>query len=92
MTTAAVTQIQRSAGRGRQPRTVEQLAELREELAAHRHEALTFADNAWPLLSRLEVVAREIGPVAYQTVLTLEALLARYERRHIDPEPTAVAA
>lgn len=94
MATPAVVQIPRAAGRGRQPRSVEAATELREELEAHRLEALRLADLMWPLLSRLEVVAREIGPIAYQTVMALEAMLARYERRHLDPEPDlpAVAA
>lgn len=87
----AVVAIARS-GRGRQRAAVEQLADARDELTAHRHEALAFVDAAWPLLSRLEVVAREIGPTALQTVLTLEAMLARYERRHVPTEPDPASA
>jgi len=69
------------SGKGRQPKHVEDLRDRRDELEAHRQEALAFADLCWPLLSRLEVVAREIGPLALQTVLILEVHLARYERR-----------
>lgn len=92
--TAAVAQIARATGKGRQPRIVEELQDARDELEAHRQEALAFADDAWPMLSRLEHVAQAVGPIAYQTVMALEAMLARYERRHLDPEPEppAVAA
>lgn len=67
------------------------VADQRDELEAHRQEALAFADLCWPLLTRLEVVAQAVGPLAHQTVLTLEAHLARYERRHLEPEPEPVA-
>lgn len=66
-------------------------ADRRDELEAHRQEALAFVDECWPLVSRLEVAAQALGPIAHQTVLALGARLARYERRHLDPEPEAPA-
>jgi hypothetical protein len=58
-------------------------ADPRDDLSAHVAEALEFVDACWPLVSRLEVVARECGPEAYQTALMLGQYLARYERRHL---------
>lgn len=89
--TATVAPIRRTAGKGRQPASVELARDLRDELAAHHAEALDLVDACWPLLSRLELVAQHIGPAALQTVYMLEAKLASYERRHLDPGPDAPA-
>ena len=79
---AAVVPI-RSRGRGRQSATVEALRDARDDLRAHRDEALAFCDAAWPLVSRLELAAMHLGPAAHQTAIALEILIARYERRHL---------
>lgn len=73
----------RPAGKGRQPAYVETLRDARDELTAHHAEALGLVDAMWPMLTRLELVAREVGPTALQTVYRLEWLLARYERHHL---------
>ncbi len=76
----------RPAGSGRQSATVEALRDARDDLRAHNREALDLVDACWPLVSRLELAAIEIGPVAMHTVATLRHLLARYERRHLPDE------
>lgn len=69
-------------------------ADERDEVEAHRQEALAFVDEAWPLVSVFELIAREIGPQAYQAALRLGRLLSSYEARHLplDPEPAEAAA
>ena len=78
----------------RQPDRRTEAAELRIELDAHRTEALAFCAAVRPLASRLTLAMREIGPTGHQLAIQLEALLARYERRHQPEgdEPVAVAA
>ncbi len=90
----AIAHAPRLAGKGRQLRIVEAQMDAADELEAHRLEAIKFVDFCWPLLTRLELVARECGPVAFNTVMALEAALGSYERRHLppEPEPPAVAA
>lgn len=84
----------RTSGRGRQPAVVEELRDLRDELAAHCEEALAFCDRAWDHVSALERVATEIGPAALKHAIALGMLLASYERRHLsdEPDPVEVAA
>jgi hypothetical protein len=82
----------RVARQGRQSAAVETLRDCRDELTAHRAEALELVDAMWPMLTRLELVAREVGPTALQTVYRLEAFLARYERHHLPDEPDPAAA
>ena len=85
-------------------RAPESLAELRARKADHRTEAdnlrielrvahteaVRLVIAAQPHLSRLEMVAREIGPTAMQSVFALRNLLDRnVEQRSTDPEPAA---
>lgn len=89
----AIAAAPRRTGAGRQPRSVEQLRDQRDELAAHHAEALAFCDSVWPLVSRLELAAQHLGPVTHQVALALIARLASYERRHLpDGEPVAAEA
>lgn len=87
------TSVARHPG-GRPTKEATDLRDAHDELAAHHAEALALVDACWPLLSRLELVAQHIGPVALQTVYMLEAKLASYEHRHLptDPGAPAVAA
>lgn len=55
--------------------------DLRMEIAARRMDAFDLVDAAQPYLSRLELVAHEVGPVAYQHVAALRGLLARHARQ-----------
>lgn len=61
-----------------------ELDEARMELAARRREEQAFAAAAGPLLRRLELMAREIGPAAWQTVAALASLHERHGRRWAD--------
>lgn len=91
--TAAVSQVERPRGRGRQPAAVEARTDARDELTAHNAEALAFCDAVWPLVSRLELAAQHLGPVTHQVALALIARLASYERRHLpDGDPMALEA
>jgi hypothetical protein len=92
MMIAEPTQLAPRSGRqGRQPRAVEELRDNRDELIAHRAEALKLVDDAWPHVSALQRVAVEIGPLALKHALELGRLLRSYERRH-SPEPPAIEA
>lgn len=71
-------------GKGRQSAAAEALRDTLDELTAHNAEALAFCDSIRPLADRLFMVATEIGPTAAATVRQLQALVDRYERRHID--------
>ncbi len=61
-------------------------SDLRMELTARRLDALELVEAAQPFLSRLELVAHEVGPVAYQHVAALRSLLARHARQWDDTE------
>lgn len=63
-----------------------EVADLRMELEARRSEAIRLVIDAQPLLSRLELIAHEVGPVAFQHVAALRGLLARHAARW-EPEP-----
>lgn len=54
------------------------LEEAETELAARRSEEQEQADIARPLLRRMELMAQEFGPVAWQTY----AAIAAWHRRH----------
>jgi hypothetical protein len=71
------------SGKGRQSAAAEALRDALDEIAAHDSEALAFCDVIRPLADRLFMVATEIGPTAAATVRQLQALIDRYERRHI---------
>jgi hypothetical protein len=73
----------RLVGSGRQKAAVEAERTAVEELRVHEDEALKLCDGLWPLVRRLEYLARELGPEAMQTVLGLSYLIARYERQHL---------
>lgn len=63
--------------------------ELRMELATRKAEALRLVTDSQPYLSRLELVAHEVGPVAMQHVLALRGLLARHGRQWDDQDDIA---
>lgn len=77
------------SGRGRQSAAVEASRDARDDLLAHNREALEFIDGIRPLADRLYLVAVEIGPIAMQTVLQLNARIDRYERRHLPSDGDA---
>jgi hypothetical protein len=68
---------------GRPTRAQAAINDARDDLRVHNEEALSFCDAIRPYVDRLEMVATEIGPLAHQTVLTLGALIDRYESRHL---------
>lgn len=77
------------AHRSRKADVRTEAVDLRMELDARKTEALRLVVSAQPYIHRLEMVAREIGPEAMQTVYGLGYLIARYGRQWDDPEPAA---
>lgn len=87
----------RPAGKGRQPRSIEDLRDHRDELTAHIGAALSFVDVTRPrarhLYLALEAIAidderarpifRHLAELAAAVVFDLD----RYERQHLPPAP-----
>lgn len=61
------------------------------ELAMRRSEEQAASEAAGPLLRRMELVAHEVGPVAWQVYAALAQWHCRHARRWADetPEPAA---
>lgn len=65
--------------------------DARLELLARRREEQEAAGAVSPLLRRLELVAHEYGPAAWQLVSALAYWHDRHGRRWADPEPEDAA-
>lgn len=79
----AVAPVVRPAGRGRQPAAVERERDLRDELVAHRAEAVAFVNGVMPLVSRLAYAASYLDPATNQCGRAAVDRLARYRARHV---------
>lgn len=68
-----------------------QLADLRDELAARKAEAVSLVTGLLPLVAFVTNAAREVGPREYQAAVSIAVRLRRYRSQNVDPEPDGLA-
>lgn len=80
--------------RDRKPDRRTEVADLVDDLTAHRLEAVALVTGLLPLVAFVTSAAREVSPAHYQAAVTIAHRLRRYLGQNEDPEPEppAVAA
>lgn len=64
-------------------------SEAQMEMDSRTLEERRYSREQEPLIQRLYLVAREVGPTAHQTVAHLDALATRHRRRWSPPDDAA---